>query len=275
MAIKGALAVSAPVAAAYAAFAALAFVVHHFVAEGAYSAILTMSAVVQCFGISVLSIQVVGRGSAEGISAGALTLDAFAFVFRLSSTTWLNGYLPVDVSGDYVYQAIDLCSLLMVLWLLHRVVVVHRGSYMASEDSFPVIPSVLTCLGLAALLHGDLDDHPLFDTLWMAGLFAGVVAVLPQLWLITRTGGCVEALTSHYIAALALSRVLSGLFMWEARDALSCVPWFGSFNHALYAILGAHALHLFLLGDFMYYYVLAAVRGRLDQGLRLSGEQWV
>ena len=104
---------------------------------------------------------------------------------------------------------------------------------------------------------------------------SGVVAVLPQLWLITRTGGCVDALTSHYIAALALSRVLSGLFMWAARDAIGCVPWFGSFNHALYAILGVHALHLLLLGDFMCYYVLAAAQGRLDKGLQISGEQWV
>jgi len=63
--------------------------------------------------------------------------------------------------------------------------------------------------GLAALLHADEDRRVIFDTLWMAGLFVSVVAVLPQLWLITKSGGRVEALTSHYVAALALSRVMA------------------------------------------------------------------
>merc|ERR1719337_292660 len=81
----------------------------------------------------------------------------------------------------------------------------------------------------------------------MTGLFAGVVAVLPQLWLSTRAGK-VEALTSHYIAALALSRVLSGMFMWAARNTINCRPWFGGINHSVVAIFGAHIVHLLLLG---------------------------
>jgi len=89
----------------------------------------------------------------------------------------------------------------------------------------------------------------------MAGLFTGVVAVLPQLSLIMRSGGRAEAMTSHYIAAMAMSRVLSGIFMWEAREDITCKPWVEGIQHGIIAILIAHGLHLLLLCDFLYYYI--------------------
>merc|ERR1740138_392298 len=151
-----------------------------------------MSALIQCLGISLLCMQVVTTGTTAGISAGALMLDACAFAFRLSSTVWLDGYLPSDQSGDFVYQLLDILSLMLVLWLLHRVLV-QRDSCDAQADSFQVGPVVLTCLGLAALLHADLDEDPLFDTFWMTSAFIGAVSVSPQLSLSIKTGGRVEA----------------------------------------------------------------------------------
>jgi hypothetical protein len=224
-----------------------------------------MSAIVQCLGLSILCIQVATSRSAAGISAEALKLDAASIAFRLSSTVWLNGYLPVDASGDYVYQLFDACSLFLVLWLLHRVVVTHHSTYQVESDSFRANKTVMVCFVLACFLHADEDRRPFFDTLWMAGLFTGVLAVLPQLWLSSATGR-VEALTSHYIAALALSRVLSGMFMWAARNHINCRPWIGGINHGVVAIFGAHILHLMLLGDFAVIYMRCA----LGQGFGAS-----
>merc|ERR1711964_297491 len=84
-----------------------------------------------------------------------------------------------------------------------------------------VVPIVLGSVVLAMILHGDMNARPLFDTLWMASLFVGVAQVVPQLWLITRKG-CVDALTGHYVAALAVSRLLSGTFMWYSRRPITC-----------------------------------------------------
>merc|ERR1719277_295713 len=114
-----------PVSYAYLVFGFLAMLIYHQVAEGAWSSILTLSALIQCFGAALLCMQVLTSGNTEGISAGALMLDAWAFALRLTNTTWLDGYLPVDASGDYAYQMMDVCSLLMMLWLLHRVCVVE------------------------------------------------------------------------------------------------------------------------------------------------------
>jgi hypothetical protein len=264
-------------ATAYAVFALVGFLVFYFVAEGAFSVVMTMSIIVQCLGVAFLCLQVLTSRSVSGISAGSLILDACAFGFRLSSTTWLEGYLPVDASGDHVLQIVDFCSLAMVLWLLRQVFVVLRHTYQEDEDDFRVSKLLFACLGMAVLLHADADARPLFDTLWMASLFAGVVSVLPQLWLVTRTGGRMEALTGHSIAALTLSRVLSGSFMWAARHDITCSPWVEGYNHAIWAILGAHLLHIVLLGDFLYVYVKAVLTRGVAEPLQLltRSEQWV
>jgi hypothetical protein len=267
-------------------FIIIAFSVHHFIAEGQFSSIVTMSSLVQCLGIVFLCIQVLSSKVATGISAGALMLDAFSIAFRLSSTSWLNGYVPVDPTGDLLYQSMDTLSLVLIMCLLYKVMVIHRDTYQVGDDSLSVTPLVIGCLVLAAILHSNKNNRPLFDTLWMAGVFAGVVAVLPQLWLITRSGGRVQALTSHYIAALALSRTLSGVIMWYAASELTCNYWIEGFEHASWAVLAAHAIQLLLIVDFAYHYAKSVATRGLREPLELptawiggcdsgSGARWV
>jgi len=235
------------------------FGVHHCIAGGAFCVVMTFSVMFQCLAVVILGLQSLSSNSASGISAQALMLEALSLCFRLSSTLWLDGYLPVDKTGDFLFQAVDVCSLVIVIWLLHRVLVVQSDTYQASDDSLPVAPIVLGSLVLAMVLHGDMNGKPFFDTLWMARLFMGVAQVLPQLWLIARRG-CVDALTSHYIAALAMSRLLSGTFFWYSRKHITSRPLVNGINHAPWVILAAHACNLLLLADFGYYYGKAAVK---------------
>jgi len=248
---------STQVSVAYGVLMASAFLVYHCVANGEFSAILTMAVMAQCLAVALLGLQILSSGTAAGVSVKALALEAFSFACRLSSTSWLNGYLPVDASGDFVYQFVDVLSLLMVLALLYHVLVKRRRTYQEDMDSLPVLPGVIGAFVLAAVLHADMNSRPIFDTLWLAGLFLGVFAVLPQLAMVARTGGVVDALTSHYIAMMAVSRLLSGTFMWHARFDVTCEPWVEGVNHAIWAILLAHAVHLLLLGDFAFYYIKA------------------
>lgn len=242
-----------------------ALAIWHLIAERAFSSILTLSVMLQCLGVVLLALQVLATGRASGISAKALMLDALALGCRLSSTMWLNGYLPVDATGDYVFQFFDICSLVIILWLLHQILVVRRQSYNESADSFHVGYAVAGAFILACLLHGNMNRRPIFDALWMVALFISAIAVLPQLWLITRTNGRCEALTSHHIAAMAASRILSGLFMWYARSDITCSPGrITNFNYALGAIIGAHIVHVILLGDFTYYYIKAVLKEGLN-----------
>merc|ERR1719253_2501203 len=204
------------VIAAYTLCLLAVFGVYHCIAGRQFSVVMTFSVMFQCLAVMLLGLQSLSSNSASGISAQALMLEALSLCARLSSTVWLDGYLPVDKTGDFLFQAVDVCSLVIVILLLHRVLVVQNDTYQASDDSLPVAPIVLGSLVLAMVFHGNMNGKPLFDTLWMAGLFMGVAQVLPQLWLIARQG-CVDALTSHYIAALAISRLLSGPFFWSSR----------------------------------------------------------
>merc|ERR1719155_89185 len=114
------------VAVAYLIFIAIAMWMYHLVADGEFSAVLTLSAVFQCLAFCLLGLQALSNGSVRGISAKSLQLDALALVCRLSSTTWLNGYLPYDATGDYLYQCFDALSLGMVCWLLYRVLKIQK-----------------------------------------------------------------------------------------------------------------------------------------------------
>jgi len=256
--------------AVYAVFVTVAVLVYHWIAEGEFSAVLTLSAIFQCLAFCLLGVQALA-GTTQGISVKSLQLDALALACRLSSTTWLQGYLPFDSTGDYLYQCFDALSLAMVLWLLYRVLSIQKESYEPDEDGLPAWPFAVASLVLAGLFHGDLNDRPLFDTLWMCGLFVSAVAVLPQLWMMTRSRASIPALTSHFVAVMAFSRILSGSYMWYAHSEITCEPWIGNFQHAGYAILAAHAVHLLLLGDFAYFYCKNLATSGLSAPLELSG----
>jgi len=253
----------------YVLFVFIALLVFHWIAEGEFSAVLTMSAIFQCLAFCLLGAHALFTGSVHGISANGLKLEAFALACRLSSTVWLEGYLPSDSTGDYLYQLFDATSLAMVCWLLYRVFSIQWNTYEAAEDGLSAGPLALGSLFLACLLHGDLNDRPIFDTLWMCGLFAGVLAVLPQLFLMARNKSSAPAMTSHFVAVMAFSRLLSGSYMWYAHTEISCEPWIKGFNHSGYAILAAHFVHLFLLADFGYFYVKNLMKGGLTAPLEL------
>eukprot|EP00438_Fugacium_kawagutii_P003705 Skav209331 [mRNA] locus=scaffold724:439682:459593:- [translate_table: standard] len=157
---------------AYLLFMAGSLIVYHFVANGEFSSILTMAQMIQCLAFVLLVIKSYSQGSVAGISGKSLALEACAFLCRLASTTWLNGYLPVDASGDFVYQAVDICSLLLVLCLLYRAFGSHRWSYEEEADSLPVLPMVALCFLLAALLHADMNSHSLTRFGWQVSFSA-------------------------------------------------------------------------------------------------------
>merc|ERR1719506_1168881 len=126
----------------------------------------------------------------------------------------------------------------MVLWLLYHVLYVQRHTYEAADTTFSVCPIACGALVLAGLLRGDMNDRMMLDITWMCGLFISAVSVLPQLWVMMRRSGGSAALTSHFVAVMGVSRVLSGSYMWYAYKEIDCKPWIGNFNHAGYAVLG-------------------------------------
>jgi len=257
----------------YLAFLFVALLVYHWIAEGEFSGVFTLSAVFQCMAMCLLGVHALSTGSVHGISAKSLQLEAIALICRLSSTTWLQGYLPADASGDHLYQAFDFVSLGLVLAFLYHMRV-QRGSYEADDDNLPTGAFVLVSFILACILHADLDERPFWDAVWMCGLFLASTAPLPQLWLMAKSKTSVPALMSHFVAAMALGRILSGMYFFEVYDEVTCEPWIGDFNHAMYTILGSHVVHLVLLADFAYFYIKNLATSGLTSPMVLP-ETWI
>jgi len=265
----------------YVGFLIVAMFVYHCIAEREFSSVLTLSAIFQFMAMCLLGMHVLSTGSIHGISAKCLQLEAVALVCRLASTTWLEGYLANDSSGEHLYQACDFLSLGITLGLIYQVMTVQRATYEAENDFLSTPVFVVVCFILACFLHADLDERPLFDAIWLCHLFLASTAVLPQLWLMARKKTAVPALLSHFVAAMALSRVLSGSYYYAAHEEVTCEPWFGGnpdlegadCYHAGIAILGSHALHLLLLADFAYFYVKNLATSGLIAPMQLP-ETW-
>merc|ERR1719478_2098694 len=108
----------------YVVFIVGAVSLYHALSAG-FSSFLTLSAGLQCLAFVLLTMKVQNQRATTGLSGKMLAMYAMTLCFRLSSTVWLNGYLPVDKTGDWAYQAIEICCLSLVAYLMRCVFVTH------------------------------------------------------------------------------------------------------------------------------------------------------
>jgi len=225
-----------------------------------FSSVLTLGGGMQCLGFTLLNLLVRNRESVSGVSGKSLQLYVLVFLFRLTSTLNKNGYIPMDKTGDWLFQLADISSLLIVLQLLRRVYRTNNESYNESQDTLPIGPLIPFAFVFSAFTYGDLNDSMFYDSVWMIGCTLDTVAMLPQLFLLSRLGGKVECLTSHYVACIFLSRAFTFSFWFYGYPEVT--PLGGGFNHCGYAILFLHLAQLVMSGDFMYYYIKSVRTGQ-------------
>jgi len=234
--------------------------VYHEIAEKEFTAILTLAVMVQALAFNFLQMQISESRSVAGISGKALTMHAVKLCCRLGSSLFLDGYLPTDKSGDWIYQLGDVLSLLMVLQILYSVYGAYKASYQFEADTLDIRNLIMGAVVLAVLIHPDMNSWAPMDIMWTTHLYVDAIAMVPQLWMISRMGGEVKGFTAHYIAATTLSNFLSGLFWFYASPDL--VEDETSMNVPGLAINGAHIVQMLLLLDFGYYYGRALLQGR-------------
>merc|ERR1719487_153709 len=243
---------------AYLGCAMLMGVIFHQVAEQEFSSVLTMSVFAQCLAFVLVSLQISKSKSVAGISGKTMIMQALALCFRLSSTLFLDGYLPLDKTGDMMYQIVDVCSLMMVLHILQCIYKSHRVTYEQDADTMDIKNMVLACVALAVIFHPDLNDWAAFDIAWTVSLYLDTVAMLPQLFMSAKIGK-VPAYTAHYIAATLVSRAFSAWFWYYGAENIARVS--EGFSYGAAGIIVAHVLQFLFLADFGYYYLKACFSG--------------
>lgn len=225
------------------------------------STLLTFSVLIQVVGLAALLIAIVSRKSVRGVSLRSMGMQSVSFFLRLCSTCWLKGYIPVDSTGDWLYQLADFAAWVLCMQICYLIYVPYNSTYQANEDSFAAVYTCIGCFCLAVLIHPDLNNRPFFDALWTSSLYVDVVSTLPQLWMMGRLGGKVDALSAHYVALIALSRAVDMIFWYYGFEELA--PEDGAFNLAGWTVLGAHFVQLLLMWDFIYCYCRSIYNGRL------------
>jgi hypothetical protein len=227
-----------------------------------FSSFLTLSAGLQCLGFVLLAMKIQNQRAATGLSGKTLAMYAATLCFRLSSTLHLNGYLPVDKTGDWAYQAIEICCLALTAYLMRCTFVTHRSTYQEQHDSFPLtIQQMITgCFVLAVVIHPNLDRWTFFDIMWTTGCYLETLSMLPQLWMLSKIGE-VEALHSHFVVLSVLARVCSLIFWYRGFAELR--PAHGGFNYPGWGVMGAHVAQLLLSCDFVFLYVKSLGRSKM------------
>lgn len=239
---------------------------NYFFSDGDFSFFLTLGAIVRMFGFFLLLMKLRDQHTNAGVSLKTLELYSVVFVSRLCSILVYEGYLPFDRSGDWVYQTVELGSLSLCLMNIYSVLNMFQQPYLFSEDKFGgsdavkgvavlVIPSFL----LAVLFHPTLNKNIFTDTAWTFGEYLETVAVLPQFFLLQKINKPVEGWISHFVFSLGLSRLFLFIFwissfheLQDKRSKFFLAGFEGWF------IMFAQIAHLAIMGEFCFYYLLAA-----------------
>jgi len=241
----------------YAIFTSFWLFVWHRLSSHDFSCILTAASYVQCMGFLVLCIKVHATRSVRGLSSKTLVLYFLYLGFRLTSTSLKNGYIPVDTTGDYMYQLVDGVTLCLVLNLLYCVHKTHSHSYQEEYDTLALGPLVGVCVVLGICVHANFNNSKFFDTVWAISSNFEIVTMVPQLWMMAKMGGKVDNLTAHFVFAITLSNVLSFTWWWWCGKELEkrgpCLLF--------HVVLGGNMLRLLFSADFLYYYAIAWLGG--------------
>ncbi|KAF7458003.1 putative er lumen protein retaining receptor 1 [Cryptosporidium felis] len=241
------------------AFCLVLMVGYKYLSDGSFSAILTLSSAFQCFAFLLLASKVNTQCSLSGISLRSQILYSISLISKLSSTLFFNGYLPVDRSGDWVYQVADVVSLGISLLLIYWGFTKLKYQYKFDKDSVNLFIPIIFSAILASFVHPDLNSYFPADFAWTFSLYLETTAMLPQLVMMTKIGGEVETLTSHYLASLATSKILSFVFWLFSYRELA--PENGK-NIPGWTVMGSFAIQILLFADFLYAYIKSVRLGR-------------
>lgn len=113
----------------------------------------------------------------------------------------------IDVTFRWISLYIFAMKLFFIASSLY-IIFLMRNRFRTSEvtklDTFPIV-YLLAGSGVLALIF--TYDYSITEVLWAFSLFLESVAILPQLFMLQRTGQA-KTLTTHYIFALGLYRAL-------------------------------------------------------------------
>lgn len=253
----------------------LVFAVFHLVSDGDFSFLLTVGSMTRGFAFFLLSFKIMADRSGRELSLKSLTCYVCVFFARLLSVLWQQGYLPFDRSGDWLYQACEIFSLLMAIAAFVLTAYTYRKNYNTDADTFgtkflPKIPGALLlivpALLLALLVHPSLNSFFVTDCAWAFACYLETLAIIPQMTMIKRGGkggkdAIIEPYTAHWMFSLALARLFHVIFWIFSYHELNQADQGFIDSVVGFVVMGFQILQLVIMMDYIYFYLRSAVRG--------------
>ncbi|XP_060705430.1 ER lumen protein-retaining receptor 3 [Hemiscyllium ocellatum] len=179
--------------------------------------------------------------SCAGISGKSQLLFALVFTTR---------YLDLFTTFISVYNTtMKIIFLLCIYMTVYLIYIKYSSTFDRENDTFRVEFVLVPVAGLSFLVN---HDYAPLEILWTFSIYLESVAILPQLFMITKTGEA-ETITTHYLFFLGLYRALY-LANWIWRYHTE-----GFFDQI--AVVAGVVQTIFYC-DFFYLYVTKVLKGK-------------
>ncbi|XP_063229519.1 ER lumen protein-retaining receptor [Bacillus rossius redtenbacheri] len=191
--------------------------------------------------IIILVLKIWKTRSCAGISGKSQILFALVYTTRYLDllTTFISAY-------NTFMKVVFIGTSYATLYLMY---VKFKATYDHNHDTFRIEFLVLPVVVLALLIN---HEFTVLEILWTFSIYLESVAILPQLFLVSKTGEA-ESITSHYLFALGSYRALY-LLNWIYR-------YYFESHYDLIAIV-AGVVQTVLYCDFFYLYITKVLKGK-------------
>jgi ER lumen protein retaining receptor len=191
--------------------------------------------------IVILLLKIWKTRSCAGISGKSQILFLIVFVSR---------YLDLFTNFISLYNtAMKLFFVSSAAATVYLMYVKFKATYDGNHDTFRIEFLLGPCALLALVLN---HEFSVMEILWTFSIYLESVAILPQLFMVSKTGEA-ESITSHYLFALGSYR---GLYIlnWVYRY----------YSESFYDIIAivAGCVQTILYCDFFYLYITKVLKGK-------------
>jgi ER lumen protein retaining receptor len=135
-------------------------------------------------------------------------------------------------------------------YILYLMKVQFKNTWDPALDTIPLEYLIGPCALLALLIH---PSFTVVQVLWSFSVYLEAVAILPQLFQLSKTGEA-ETITVHYLGALGAYRglyILNWIYRYMAKE-----------HHVDWISIVAGIVQTALYSDFLYIYFTRVMRGK-------------
>merc|ERR1719382_2228677 len=240
-------------------FAVFALTIFMVFSSGDFSFLLTLSSLVSMFSFLMVAMTIESTKSVKGVSLKMMECYTAVFLCRLTAIVPFEGYLPFDKSGDWLYQVCEAFGLCLAGTIVYCCRVQYASTYDSAVDCFNHLWIIAPCAVISLILHPHLNNNIPTDIAWAFALYLESVTVLPQFFMFMKEGRA-QTHTSHFLAAQALSRLMSFIF-WASSFSELSNPDHHIKKFVGHWVVGIQLIQLIVMGDFIYHYIRAIQKG--------------